>query len=250
MLANLSRPIIFGHRGAPVHAPENTLASFQQALLAGAPAIELDAKLTADQQVVVLHDATLDRTTNGYGQLAAHTLSQVRELDAGGWFSPAFRGEKVPTLADVFDLVRDKALINVELTNYQTTNDALVEKVVELVRQFRLESSVLFSSFNPQNLLRSRRLIPEVPLGFLILEGQAGWFSRNMATRFIAYDALHPSQKDVSPRMVQNQHQRHKLVHVWTVNQPDEISKLVAWEVDGIFTDDPALALRVLKEAG
>jgi glycerophosphoryl diester phosphodiesterase len=250
MLASLPRPIIFGHRGAPVRAPENTLISFQKALQDGATAIELDAKLTADQQIVVMHDETLDRTTNGHGPLAEKTLAQLRELDAGSWFSHEYDGEKIPTLAEVFELVGGKALINVELTNYYTPEDSLVDKVIDLVQKYHLEDGVIFSSFLPANLVRSRQLLPEIPLGLLLQEGSLKLLYQDNHADLIPHDALHPYVADVSAELIQEQHQRSKLVNVWTVNIPERLKQLVSWEVDGIFTDNPALAVKTLLEAG
>lgn len=119
----MSRPILLGHRGAKNYAPENTLAAFTLALEQGADGVELDAKLSADGVVVVHHDAMLDRTTDGKGPLARHTFAQLRELDAGSFFSEKFRGEKIPTLEEVFETVGKRAVVNVELTNYSTPFD-------------------------------------------------------------------------------------------------------------------------------
>jgi glycerophosphoryl diester phosphodiesterase len=248
MFKQMSRPVIFAHRGAKAHAPENTLASFELAAQCGAPAIELDVKLTADKEVVVLHDPTLDRTTNGHGRLVDHTLAQIRELDAGSCFSPEFRGERIPTLSEVFEAVGKKVFINVELTNYETTGDDLVERVVALVRRHSMQERVLFSSFHPFNLMKARRLIPEIPLGLLALEGNPGWWMRGLGSWVFPHDALHPYTLDVDAHLVERVHHRGRRVHVWTVNQPEDMRRLFDLKVDGIFTDDPALALQILAE--
>src|SRR5512143_222647 len=112
LLYELPRPVIFGHRGACAHAPENTLASFQMAFEQGADAIELDAKLSADGKVVVMHDATVDRTTGGHGRVSSLTLAELRELDAGASFSENYRGQKIPTLEEVFESEGQKGIIN------------------------------------------------------------------------------------------------------------------------------------------
>ena len=101
MLNNFTPPAFFAHRGACAHAPENTLSAFELAAKQGAPAIEFDVKLTSDRQVIIIHDQTLDRTTNGSGEVAKHSLAALRELDAGSWLSADFRGEKIPTLDEV-----------------------------------------------------------------------------------------------------------------------------------------------------
>ena len=137
-----SRPLILGHRGASAYAPENTLAAFRLAREQGADGIELDAKLSADGFVVVMHDTTVDRTTNGTGKVSALTYYELRQLDAGSWYNQKYRGEPIPTLEDVFSAVGRDLLVNVELTNYTTLADALPEKVAALVIKMDLEKQV------------------------------------------------------------------------------------------------------------
>ena len=128
-------PIIFGHRGASKYAPENTLAAFTLSLQQGAEAIELDTMLTADGIPVVIHDRTVDRTTNGTGKVDQLMVEQLRVFDAGTKFSPNFRGEKIPLLEEIFTLYKDKALINVELKNYHNPTDDLPEIVIKLAKK-------------------------------------------------------------------------------------------------------------------
>src|SRR5690606_38697099 len=123
----------------------------------GADAIELDAKLSADGEVVVIHDQTVNRTTTGSGRVGEMTLKELRALDAGSFFDITFQGEKIPTLNEVFALVGKRIPINVELTNYASLTDDLPDKVAALVRRHNLTRQVLFSSFNPLALLRIRR---------------------------------------------------------------------------------------------
>src|ERR1035437_4069566 len=164
-LTQIRRPILFAHRGASAFAPENTLASFKRALEDGAEAIELDVKLTSDGKVVVLHDQTVNRTTDGHGDVRAMSLADVQLLDAGSCFSPEFAGEPVPTLDEVFSAVGKKLFINIEITNYATPTDALPLRVPELVRSHELEDWVMFSSFNALNLIRLRGMLPQIPVG-------------------------------------------------------------------------------------
>lgn len=244
--SNFPSPMIFAHRGASAYAPENTLAAFELAVQEGAQAIELDAKLSADGHVIVIHDQSVDRTTNGSGKVAEMPLSAMRELDAGSSFSEKFRGERIPALDEVFEAVGKRILINVELTNYATPFDALVPKVVELVRRHALEKRVLFSSFFPHNLRRARRLLPEVPRGLLTWAGWMGAWPRTFGW-LAPYQALHPYTTSVNARLVQRFHAAGRRVHVWTVNDEAEMRRLFALGVDGIFTDDPLLGLRTLN---
>jgi glycerophosphoryl diester phosphodiesterase len=246
MLTDLHQPVIFAHRGASAHAPENTLPSFELALAQGSDAIELDVKLSADGRLVVFHDPTVDRTTDGTGKLSQKTFAELRSLDAGSFFSEKFRGTKIPTLDEVFESVGGKMFINVELTNYATPRDSLVEKVCASVKKHGLEKGVMFSSFLASNLKQAQRFLPEVPRGLLALDGWLGSWARSFGFSFGDYAALHPYLTDVNPQQVSRVHQLKRRIHVWTVNKPEDISRLHGWGVDGIFTDDPQLALQVI----
>src|SRR5512139_2814209 len=191
VLESLSQPVIFAHRGASAHAPENTLAAFELALAQQADAIELDVKLTVDGQVIVLHDATVDRTTGSHGRVRDLSLAQLRSLDAGSFYSEKYRGEKIPTLEEVFETVGKRAFINVELTNYNTPRDQLVETVCMLVKRFGLQKSVMFSSFFASNLSKARAYLPGVPRGLLAFGGFLGAWARSFGFAFGRYHALH-----------------------------------------------------------
>jgi len=240
--------MVFAHRGASKYAPENTIAAFQLAVEQGADAIELDAKLSADGKVVVIHDQTVDRTTNGTGRVSKLTLSELKELDAGSFFARKFAAERIPTLDEVFESVGKRIFINVELTNYASRNDKLVPLVVEIVKRHGIQKNVLFSSFAPANLRRARRLLPEVPVGLLALPGVMGTLNRSRYLLSLSPKILHPSLADVNSRLVEREHRRGRRVHVWTVNEEKDLRRMKELGVDGVFTDDPITALRVLRE--
>lgn len=244
----IRKPIIFAHRGACAHAPENTLAAFELGLQHGADGIELDTKLCADGHVVVIHDQTVDRTTQGTGKVSQMPLASLKELDAGSYFSCTYQGEPIPTLDEVFETIGQHTLVNIELTNYATPGDTLPEKVAELVKKHNLDENVLFSSFNPQALRQAHKCLPKVPLGLLTLPGPPGWVMRSWLGRMLVpYQALHPEKQDVNTHLVRQAHQHGHRVHVWTVNDAEEMQKLFTIEVDGIITDDPRLARQVLQ---
>jgi glycerophosphoryl diester phosphodiesterase len=248
MLNTLPQPVIFAHRGASTHAPENTLAAFELAIEQGADGIELDVKLSADGHVIVIHDATVDRTTGAHGRVKDMSLAELRSLDAGNFFGARFQGEKIPTLEEVFETVGKKTFINVELTNYNAPRDHLVESVCLLVKKFGMQKRVLFSSFLPGNLANARSYLPEVPTGLLALSGVLGLWSRSFGFAFGRYDALHPDLKNATQQQVYFAHRLQKRIHVWTVNDETDLRRLFKWGVDGVFTDDPQLALRIRGE--
>ncbi|NQU30966.1 MAG: glycerophosphodiester phosphodiesterase [Anaerolineae bacterium] len=242
MLSRLPSPVIFAHRGASAYLPENTLAAFELAYQQGADGIELDVKLSADGIPVVIHDATVDRTTNGSGRVADLELATLQKLDAGD-------GQKIPTLDEVFASIGGQLLINVELTNYKTPTDQLVSKVVEVVEKHALSKSILFSSFFSNNLKQAATLLPQTPRGLLALPGLLGWWARTFGFRFGDYQALHPVYKNTTPQLIDRVHRMGKRVHVWTVNTADEMRQIAKWNVDGIFTDDTQLAVEILERA-
>lgn len=249
MYKHLPIPTIYAHRGASAYAPENTLAAFDLAVRQNADGIELDAKLTGDGQVVVIHDQTLERTTNGTGRVNQIPLAAIKELDAGDHFDSRFKGEPVPTLSEVFEAVGDKTFINVELTNYASPRDLLADKVAGLVKHHNLADRLLFSSFNPLVLRRIHRLLPTVPLGLLALPAGAGAWARSSLGRWwVPYQALHPEIGDITPRLVQGCHRRGHRVQSYTVNQVELMLTCFRLGVDGIFTDDPTLALQTLAQ--
>lgn len=248
MFNKLSHPIILAHRGASAHAPENTLAAFELAIQQGADGIELDVKLCADDHVVVIHDPTVDRTTGVHGRVQDMTLQELRSLDAGSFFSEKFKGEKIPSLEEVFDKAGKRTFINVELTNYNTPRDHLVESVCVLVKKFSLQKRVLFSSFYAANLSRARGYLPDVPTGLLAWRGLPGTWARSFGFAFGKYEALHPNLGDLTQQQIYYVHRLQKRIHVWTVNKEEDMHRLFKWGVDAIITDDPQLAVKVRGE--
>jgi glycerophosphoryl diester phosphodiesterase len=248
MLESLAQPIIFAHRGASAYAPENTLSAFELAVEQGADAIELDVKLSSDGHAIAMHDDTVDRTTGAPGRVKDMSLAELRWLDAGSIFSETFRGEKIPLLEEVFELVGRHIFINVELANYDNQNDHLVETVCMTIKKFNLQEQIMFSSFHAKNLKKARGLLPDVPRGLLATRDYRGVWMRSFPFAFGSYQALQPHLENTSLRQINRVHRMKRRVHVWTVNGEDDIRRLFRWGVDGVFTDDPLLALRVRGE--
>ena len=247
MFDELPSPLILCHRGAKNYAPENTLAAFKTALELGADGFELDTQLTSDGHVVVFHDKTVDRTTNGHGKLSKLSLAEVRELDAGSSFAEKFRGEKIPMLDEVFETIGKRAIINVELKNFSTPFDNLAEKVCEVVRRHEMQKKVLFSSFLPWNLKKAGRILPDVPRGLITAKGWRGVWGRSFGFNFGDYDALHPYLGNVTAQQVHRVHKLKRKINVWVVNMEDDMRRLFNWGVDGFLTDDPQLSLRIAR---
>ena len=248
MLNELPSPLILCHRGAKNYAPENTLVAFKRALELGADGFELDTQLTSDGCIVVHHDKTVERTTDGHGELFKLSLVELRELDAGSSFSDKFHGEKIPTLGEVFETVGKRAFINIELKNFSTPFDNLVEKVCDVVRRHAMQKNIIFSSFLPWNLKKAARILPEVPRGLIAIKGGWGMLERSFIFAFGKYDALHPNFEDVTQQQIYLAHRLKRRVNVWTVNEEADLRRLFKWGVDGILTDDPQLAVKIRGE--
>ena len=248
MFKDLNFPLIIAHRGASIYAPENTIAAFELAHQQGAQAVELDAKLSADGHVMVIHDQTVNRTTDGTGKVRDLSLHALKKLDAGIFFGSEFKNEPIPTLDEVFEAVGKKLIINIELTNYATPFDDLPRKTAELVNKYNLADKIFFSTFNPIALFRIRQLLPDVPAGLLLAQGLSGKISQAVTSRFISYQSLHPHYLDMNQDLITKAHRKNQLVFTYTVNIPDDMRQLFKLGVDGIFTDDPPLAQNILNE--
>ncbi len=241
------RPLILAHRGAKTQAPENTLTAFRLAIQQGADGVELDARLTADGEVVVFHDERLERTTDGRGRVRRFPLAELKGLDAGAHFSPDYSGERIPTLREVFSELDGSARFDIELTDYLDLFGPLAGRVLRLVREFRVEERVVITSFNPAALLKARQIYPDLPYGLIALRGAAGALPRSPIGRLFACHLIVPYYTDIDERFVQNEHSRRRKVVPWTANTAEVIRRLAGWSVDGIITDRPDLAVQTLR---
>lgn len=236
-----TRPLLIAHRGASAHAPENTPAAFALAMQQQADGIELDVKRCASGEVVVLHDHTVDRTTNGAGAVESLTLAQLRALDAGS-------GERIPTLDEVLDLIEPEPgfLINIEITNYDTPRDGLEGEVVRIVQRRGFGRRTLYSSFNHLLVRRLASLHPDVPRA-LLYWAEGPLYIRNVwLSPFIRHEFRHPHFGMVTPQFVQAMHAARRRVNVWTVNDEADIRRMAALGVDGIIGDSPITMRRAL----
>ncbi len=247
LLDQLQKPVIFAHRGASASAPENTLAAFKMAVKQGAKAIELDTMLSRDGIPVVIHDHSLERTTNGEGFVSDFNAAYLQQLDAGSYFSETFKNERIPLLCEVLEKFSKDILINIELKNYHAPHDQLTEKVINMVDEKNLWNSILFSSFLPRNLKLIREKRPQAKVALLCPSGVQGWFFRSSLFIKLSPEVIHPFNNDVDFKFIEQEHLRNRRVHVWTVNDKSRAKELFSNDVDGIFTDDPITMLEVLR---
>lgn len=227
-------------------APENTLASFRQAAQDGANWIEFDVHLAADDIAVVFHDDDLDRTTNGRGKVSGYPTADLKTLDAGAWFGAGFAGETIPTLRETIALCRDLGLgMNIEIKpspgEERKTALAALETLEDMLgaKDGILAGSIVFSSFKRESLEALRDAGPRWPRGLLISEWSPDW--RDTAAK-LGCISLHPHHRLLESRdIVREIKAEGSLILPYTVNDPEKASKLFAWGVDAIITDDPRL---------
>ena len=229
---NTKQLLCIGHRGAMGHAPENTLASFRKALELGVPCVELDVQ-NVDGNLVVFHDDRLERTTDGKGYLATHSFEQLRTLDAG-------TGEKIPTLTEVFDLINKRAGVNIELKGPNTARP-VAKFIAGLRQQGWHDNLILVSSFNHRELETIKQLDPTIKLGALFVGLPVD--DAEFAVRLGAY-SVNPSLEFVDRRFVNYAHSHGLRVFVFTVNHPEDISRMRELGVDGVFTNFPERVLQ------
>jgi glycerophosphoryl diester phosphodiesterase len=217
-------------------------------MAAGADGFELDVARCASGEVVVLHDDTVERTTTGSGPVAALRLEELRALDAGAWFAPRFAGQRIPTLQEALDLAAERgARVNIEIKGHSWRGDGLEGAVVTLVRACGLQAHVLISSFNAMALWRMARLAPEIPCGLLYATDLLGAVPRTWARRLTSLAALHPQSQLVDGKLLRWAHGRGYRLNVWTVDDMEEMRRLLALGVDGIITNEPARAVALLR---
>jgi glycerophosphoryl diester phosphodiesterase len=235
-----AEPLITAHRGDSVEAPENTLAAFRAAIAARATFSELDVQRTRDGLVVVLHDGDLMRLAGDPRKIGDLTAAELATIDVGRKFGEAFRGEHVPSLDAVIDLVRGRMKINVEL-KYNAPDPGLAAAVVEVLRRKNFLDQVVITSLSAAALRQIRAIEPQLTTG-MIVAAAVGDVTR-ADTDFLSLNSAR-----ATPAVIGRAHLAGKQVHVWTVNRAEVMLRMIERGVDNIITDDPVLALRVVAE--
>lgn len=230
-------PLVVAHRGASAFAPENTLASYREALARGALAAETDVHLSADGRVVVMHDPTVERTTGVPGAVAEMTWDALRALDAGAWFGSAFAGEPVPELGEVLDLVRGRMVLCVEIK----AGAGVVEAVRAEVDARAMRPDVVVFSFDPAAVAAAKAAMPDVPAVLLIRrQDTPGVDDAVLAqARALRADAVGFDHRALTPSLVEVAHAAGLPVFSWVVNDAADLERVVAWGVDVVISDAP-----------
>ena len=238
--------LIFGHRGYAAVYPENTMISFKEALKAGADGIELDVQLSKDKELVVIHDPTVDRTTDGTGSVRELTLDQLKQLNAAHQ-SNTVDFAPIPTLRDVMEwLVESDMLLNIELKNAVYPYEGMEEKVIELIREYDMEERVILSSFNHYSLVYCHRLAPDIETAPLYSDGlYMPW----VYAESIRAKSIHPKFRAAPNEIIEQCQQAGIAVRPYTVNRKGEMKRLFKVGCAAFITDDPHLAANLREES-
>ena len=237
--------IIYGHRGASGYAPENTLEAFRLAIEMGADGFELDVHMSRDGELVVIHDESVDRTTNGTGLVKDLTLAEIQSLDACNGMQQ-YAGAKIPTLGEVFDLVRDTHhIVNVEIKTDECFYPEIEEKCLALAKEKGVEDRVIYSSFNHYTLVRMRELKPDVKLGMLFGDILIKPWEY---AKSLTVDYVHPMKMNIYvPDFAEEAEKNGLGINMWTIN--DEETMLRCLECGaGIITNYPDVAVKLRSE--
>jgi glycerophosphoryl diester phosphodiesterase len=252
-----ARPLILAHRGGGSAGPENTLTALERGLAAGADGFEIDVHLSRDGEVVVIHDETVDRTTNARGPVASMTAADLARMDAAYWFCPEDdyplrgRGIAIPRLADALNRFPDAAFI----VEVKPDEAEAAQRTVEVIRACGAVDRVMIGSFHRRPLATVRRLEPRLPTGAATSETRLAMHLSRLRLPILrpAYRAFqvpeaYGSTRVVTPQFVRTAHAAGVPVQVWTVDDEQDMRRLLSWGVDALITDRPRLAARVVRD--
>ena len=232
--------LVIAHRGASSYAPENTFAAFELALRMGVTHIELDVHATSDGAIVVIHDDTVDRTTDGHGPVTGYTLAALRALDAGARFGEVFAGERIPLFADVLERYKGRAHLHVEIKGH---SPHLAHRTVDLIRKHGMTGDVTITSFQRSALEEARAYAPELPTGWLVPQVTDAIVAD---TRTLGLTQLCPRANTVTPDLVRRLHAEGFVVRAWGVANEELMRQAVEAGVDGMTVNFPDKLLAFL----
>ena len=241
-------PLVIAHRGDHSAAPENTLPAFQRALSAGADGVELDVRLTRDGQLVVFHDYRLDRTSDGQGRVMDRSLAEVRSLDVGSWFGPDFKSEIAPTLDEVFELLPQDFLINVELKVVLKGMKQIAHLVAETIARHGRWASTLVASFNPVALYHLRRFEPRIARGYIWSKRHPFPIRARWLSPLVEADWYDPANDSYSLKLHQRFQRRGQRVLAWDLDFGCDLEAMASARLEAVVTDRLAETVEQKRE--
>lgn len=237
---------VVAHRGFSGQYPENTMLSFKKAVEAGCDEIELDVQLTKDRVIVIFHDETIDRVTDGIGYVRDYTFEELGKFNVKATFGDKHGFNSIPSLEEYIGWIKDKNVTtNIELKTNNYYYEEIEEKAVDMIKAYELEDKVIFSSFNYLSLIRCKELAPNIKCGVLGLKdgiGNPGYYVSKYNFEF-----YHPYVKNLTDEIVENCKAHGVKLNVWTVNNEADVRKLYDWGCRGVITDHPDIFKEWLK---
>ncbi|MBN1396719.1 MAG: hypothetical protein JXA06_01680 [Bacteroidetes bacterium] len=245
------QPYIVAHRGISAKAPENTLASFEQAAgVAGIDMIELDVRLSKDEEVIVLHDRTLQRTSTGNGLARNYTIEEIRRFDAGSWFHPMYSDQRIPTLHEVFRQIGSRIWVDVEIKSdwlHREPQGLLEEKVLDVIQKCGMEDRVMVSSFDHRILANLKKVKPALITGVLYNLTRDFFQLPSVLAEQVGASVFVCAKREITRRMIDDAHNHNLAVYVYTLNSVQDARRMRAYGVDGILSNNADDILNVLK---
>ena len=247
--------MLIAHRGASGYAPENTIPALLKAIESGANYLEIDVHQSSDNQIVVIHDYDIDRTTNGTGYVKEMSIAELKQFDAGSWFDPVFAGTTIPTLQEVINILVPNVKLIIKVKGSSEDYPGIEEKIISIVNQYQVESQVILKSFSIDVLNTFKILAPEIPrLYVFVLHLSALNFTIDKWINFTdIYE--NPSKAQyfqahrwfINKSVIENAHANSIKIIAWNVNTEEEVESMLELGVDGIETDYPDRVLSYLK---
>ena len=238
-------PWVIAHRGASGHAPENTMTAFQRAVELGSTFIETDLHVTRDGAFVAIHDDTVDRTTNGSGEVQDFTLDELRRADAGMWFDRDFMGERVPTLAEILEFAKQNDVVFYLELKYAAVS-GMDHALAAALAKAQSAPRTIVISFDPATLAPLRRIDPSIMVGLLVEEASPDCIQQALD---LGARQLCPKFSLLTPALVEQAHRADLQVVTWTVNTAEQMRSMIATGVDGIMTDFPDRLRAVIEDS-
>ena len=242
----MKRTLVWAHRGASGYAPENTLEAFQKAIDLKADGIELDVQMTKDGQLVIIHDETVNRVSDGRGWVKDFTLEEIKKLNVNKKF-PEYGTVNIPTLEDVYQLMKATDLIiNVEIKNGIVFYENIEEKVMELTKKMGLQDRIIYSSFNHYSVMKLKKLDPSVKTGFLY---EDGYLDMPEYASKHGVEALHPALYNLQyPDFIEDCKARNIEIRPWTVKKKEDMRMLCEKKMNAMITNYPDIGRKVVDE--
>ena len=238
----------FGHRGFSGNYPENTMLSFEKAIEAGCEGMEFDVHFTKDQEIVIIHDERIDRTSSGTGYVKDLTYQELCQFDFSYHWMGQVPFQKIPTLREYFELVKDLELVhNIELKTGVFEYPGIEQAVYDLIREYHMDQKVIISSFNHHSVMRMKAIAPELPCGFL---SETWILDVGDYVKRHGIEAYHPQFMMLTDEETEDLKAHGRQINTWTVNQPEDIRHMIALQCDGIISNYPDRVKTELLTAG